>query len=161
MKRRSIALILSTMLVAGMALTGCDENGLPTEEEMNEITAELDDFSASMEDVVSNVSEFSDGIEDFNAVADTVESEVDAALGEDVLGSIDSIDDVSEIAGEISEEAGTVVDAVDASAPELEKLAEDVMNGYNDVDVIADDIVNIYSKEEVQQLINELETMIK
>lgn len=161
MKRKSIALALSVMMVAVFALTGCDENGLPTEDDFNELTAGLEEFSEVMEGVTANVSDITDGMDEYLDMAEAIEADVTAAIDEDLVGSLDSIDDVTDVTGRIVTEAESVVDAIDASNPELVKLADDLINGYDDVEVIAEDIVNIYSKKEVQALITELEKMMK
>ena len=161
MKRKTIAILLSVMLASALALTGCDENGLPTEEEINELTTGLEEFGAVMEGVTSNVSEMTDGMDEYLDMAEDIEVGVTEAIDGKFAMSIDSVDDVAAAAGEIVSEAETVVDAIDASSPELEKLAEDLVNGYDDMSVIAEDIADIYTKEEVQALIDELEKALK
>lgn len=161
MKKKSIAILLSVMMVAALALTGCDENGLPTEEEINELTTSLEEFGTVMEGVTSNISEITDGMNEYMDAAEEIEAGVSEVIDGEFTVSIESVDDVAEAAGEIASEAESVVDAIDATSPELEKLANDLANGYGDMGAIAEDITSIYSKKEVQTLISELEKTLK
>lgn len=166
MKRKIVAVLLCSMLVSGLVLTGCDENGFPTEEDFNEVSAGLEEFSQTMEEVSANVEEMSDSIESidvdsFETQLGDVQIEIDDTLKNDVISTVDGIAGASVDAAALSEDAQEALDVINEVGPDVEKLVTDVQGGTDDMNVLADDIMNIYSHDQIKDLVSQLEQMIQ
>lgn len=178
MRRKTISILLTCLMVTGLVLTGCDENGMPTEEEMNEFSQSIEEFGSYMEDINANMEAFTAGVSEFSDIAEDVtesldinpeeiESAVDDvtemvdAAGLDIEDAAAVIEEATIYAGEFGEEIDEVAGILEEIDPDVEKLVTDILTTQGDVQVIAEDLTVIYTNEQLQALIAELEGYIK
>jgi len=178
MCRKTISILLACLLISGLALTGCDENGMPTEEEMNQFSQSVEEFGSYMEDINANMEAFTSGVSEVSAVAEEVTDALDIdaddieATVEEVTDMVDAsgvsmedaaaaIEEATSYAGEFGEEIDQVAGILEEIDPDIEKLVTDVLTTQGDVQVVAEDLNAIYSNEQIQALIAELEGYVK
>ena len=154
MRAGKVAIALCTLLVSSLALTACDENGLPTEAEMQEFTQGVEQFSGFMKEFNANMEEFTDGLEEFSGAAKEIQESVEAYTGQELKYGVDDAVEFAENAEEWSKQIGDVVDTLDQAEPIIKSLNKDVSS-------VAKDLAEFYDRAEIEDLIEELNKLSK
>ena len=153
MKLKTVTIALCTLLMSACALTGCDENGFPTEEELNEFSTGISQFADFMEEFNVNMEYFTEGVEEFSGVAQEVQDNIESATGTEFEVGVSEVVDFTKTAGDIAKEVEGVANTLEAVDPVIDRLNTDVAS-------VAGDIEEIYDKAQIEELIAELEAYL-
>lgn len=152
MKLKTLTIALCTLMMSALMLTGCDENGLPTDDELQEFSDGVTQFSEFMSEFNENMEYFTEGMKEFSDVAQDIQDNIESATGTEFEVGVSEVVDFAETAGEWSKEVEDVANTLEDVAPTIGELNADVAT-------VAQDLAEFYDKAQLEELISDLEAL--
>lgn len=152
MKLKTVTIALCTLMMSALMLTGCDENGLPTEDELQEFSDGVTQFSEFMAEFNDNMEVFTEGIKEFSGVAQDIQDNIESATGTEFEVGVSEVVDFAETAGDWSKEVESVANTLEEVTPTIGEINADVAS-------VAEDLADFYDKAQLEELISELEAL--